>query len=232
MTSPLSDLFEQQRIENARLSGQIVALEMAVKLLFMQHPNPNALAGFYSKAIDGLLDITLATRMPEEMRDALDQARNGLLEALARRMTRDGREATTSPDVRTQRLTCATSICGGATAPARPASGAPAGGRAPRVDAIAPGSAPGSATVASSIQQTPWRHASCCACRKACASRVLPTPPAPTSVTSRCASTSAASAARSPPRPISGAGRASATGAAAARAVAASSAACRCAVKR
>ncbi|MEO5688250.1 MAG: hypothetical protein ABIR54_12900 [Burkholderiaceae bacterium] len=82
MPSPLTDLFEQQRIENARLSGQIVALEMAVKLLFIQHPNSNALAAFYSKAIDGLLDITLATRMPEEMRDALDQARNGILEAM------------------------------------------------------------------------------------------------------------------------------------------------------
>ena len=82
MTSPLTELFEQQRIENARLSGQVVALEMAVKLLFMQHPDPNALAAFYSKAIDGLLDITLATRMSEEMRDALDQARDGLLEAL------------------------------------------------------------------------------------------------------------------------------------------------------
>ena len=82
MSSPLTDLLEQQRIENARLSGQIVALEMAVKLLFIQHPNSSALAAFYSKAIDGLLDITLATRMPEEMRDALDQARNGILEAM------------------------------------------------------------------------------------------------------------------------------------------------------
>ena len=82
MTSPLADLFENQRIENARLSGQIVALEMAVKLLFIRHPDPGALADFYAKAIDELLDITLATRMPEEMRDALDQARNGLLEAL------------------------------------------------------------------------------------------------------------------------------------------------------
>ena len=82
MTSPLTELFEQQRIENARLSGQVVALEMAVKVLFIQHANPNALATFYSKAIDGLLDITLATRMSEEMRDALDQARDGLLEAL------------------------------------------------------------------------------------------------------------------------------------------------------
>ena len=87
MTSPLTELFERQRIENARLSGQVVALEMAVKLLFMQHPNPNALAAFYSKAIDGLLDLTLATRMPEEMRDALDQARNGLLEALRQQQT-------------------------------------------------------------------------------------------------------------------------------------------------
>jgi hypothetical protein len=26
----------------------------------MQHPNPNALAAFYSKAIDGLLDIMRA----------------------------------------------------------------------------------------------------------------------------------------------------------------------------
>ena len=82
MTSPLNDLFEQQRIENARLSGQIVALEMAVKLLFIQHPNPSALGAFYSKAIDGLLDITLATRMPEEMRDALDMARSGIIEAV------------------------------------------------------------------------------------------------------------------------------------------------------
>jgi len=82
MTTPLTDLLERQRVENARLSGQIVALEMAVKLLFIQHPNAQALAAFYSKAVDGLLDITLATRMPEEMRDALDQARNGLLEAL------------------------------------------------------------------------------------------------------------------------------------------------------
>jgi hypothetical protein len=87
MTSPLTELFERQRIENARLSGQVVALEMAVKLLFLQHPNPNALAAFYSKAIDGLLDLTLATRMPEEMRDALDQARNGLLEALRQQQT-------------------------------------------------------------------------------------------------------------------------------------------------
>jgi hypothetical protein len=82
MTSPLADLFENQRVENARLSGQIVALEMAVKLLFIQHPNPTGLAAVYTKAIDELLDITLATRMPEEMRDSLDQARNGILEAL------------------------------------------------------------------------------------------------------------------------------------------------------
>jgi hypothetical protein len=82
MTTPLTDLFENQRIENARLSGQIVALEMAVKLLFIQSPNPPALAAFYTRAIDELLDITLATRLPEEMRDALDQARNGILEAL------------------------------------------------------------------------------------------------------------------------------------------------------
>jgi hypothetical protein len=82
MPSPLDDLFEQQRVESARLSGQIIALEMAVKLLFIQHPNSAALAAVYSKAIDGLLDITLATRMPEEMRDSLDQARNGVLEAL------------------------------------------------------------------------------------------------------------------------------------------------------
>ena len=85
MTSSLADFLENQRIENARLSGQIVALEMAVKLLFIQHPNPTGLAALYTKAIDALLDITLATRMPEEMRDALDQARNGLLEALRAR---------------------------------------------------------------------------------------------------------------------------------------------------
>ena len=84
MTSPLAELLEKQRIENARLSGQIVALEMAVKVLFMQHPDPAALGRFYARAIDGLLDITLATRMPEEMRDALEQARNGMLEALKR----------------------------------------------------------------------------------------------------------------------------------------------------
>jgi hypothetical protein len=82
MPSSPDDRFEHQRVENARLSGQIVALEMAVKLLFIQHPDSAALAAVYSKAIDGLLDITLATRMPEEMRDSLDQARNGLLEAL------------------------------------------------------------------------------------------------------------------------------------------------------
>ena len=82
MTSPLTDFFENQRIENARLSGQIVALEMAVKLLFIQHPNPTGLAAFYTKAIDELLDITLATRMPEEMRDSLDAARHGLLEVV------------------------------------------------------------------------------------------------------------------------------------------------------
>ena len=82
MTSPLAELLEQHRIENARLSGQVVALEMAVKLLFIHHPNPRALAAVYSKAVDGLLDITLATRMPEEMRDALDAARANLLEAV------------------------------------------------------------------------------------------------------------------------------------------------------
>jgi len=85
MTSPLHDLFEQQRLENARMAGQIAALEMAVKLLFMQHPNPSALAAVYSKAVDDLLDITLATRMPEEMRDALDHARMGVLEAMRQR---------------------------------------------------------------------------------------------------------------------------------------------------
>ena len=82
MTSSLADFIENQRVENARLSGQIVALEMAVKLLFIQHPESAALAAVYTKAIDELLDITLATRMPEEMRDSLDQARNGILEAL------------------------------------------------------------------------------------------------------------------------------------------------------
>jgi hypothetical protein len=87
MTSPLHDVLEKQRVENARLAGQIVALEMAVKLLFLRHPDPAALGAFYSRAIDGLLDITLATRMPEEMRDALDQARNGLLQALRQQPT-------------------------------------------------------------------------------------------------------------------------------------------------
>ncbi len=82
MTNPIADLLEQHRIENARLSGQVIALEMAVKLLFMHHPNPPAMAAAYSKAVDGLLDITLATRMPEEMRDSLDLARNGLLEVV------------------------------------------------------------------------------------------------------------------------------------------------------
>jgi hypothetical protein len=82
MAHPLAELLENQRIENARLSGQIVALEMAVKVLFMQHPDPAGLGRFYARAIDGLLDITLATRMPEEMRDALEHARNGMLEAL------------------------------------------------------------------------------------------------------------------------------------------------------
>jgi hypothetical protein len=83
MTHPLSELLERQRADNARLAGQVVALEMAVKVLFMNHPEAARLASLYSSAIDGLLDITLATRMPEEMRDAVDQARNGLLEALA-----------------------------------------------------------------------------------------------------------------------------------------------------
>ena len=87
MASPLDDLFEQQRRENARLAGQIAALEMAVKLLFMRHPDAGALATVYSRAVDDLLDITLATRMPDEMRDALDQARQGLLEALKRNGT-------------------------------------------------------------------------------------------------------------------------------------------------
>jgi hypothetical protein len=82
MTNLLAELLEQHRIDNARLAGQVVALEMAVKLLFIHHPNPGAMAAVYSKAIDGLLDITLATRMPEEMRDALDAGRHGLLEAV------------------------------------------------------------------------------------------------------------------------------------------------------
>jgi hypothetical protein len=80
MPSLPDDPLERLRAENARLSGQIVALEMAVKLLFIQHPNPAALTALYSKAIDGLLDITLATRMPEEMRDAVDLARDGIVE--------------------------------------------------------------------------------------------------------------------------------------------------------
>ena len=82
MPSLPDDPFEQRRVDHARLSGQVIALEMAVKLLFIQHPNKIALTALYSKAIDGLLDITLATRMPEEMRDSLDMARNGILEAV------------------------------------------------------------------------------------------------------------------------------------------------------
>ena len=87
MPSPPDEPFEQQRVDAARLAGQIVALEMAVKLLFIQHPNPVALTALYSKAIDGLLDITLATRMPEEMRDAVDQARNGIVEMVRQQAT-------------------------------------------------------------------------------------------------------------------------------------------------
>ncbi|MEP6504930.1 MAG: hypothetical protein ABJD97_16435 [Betaproteobacteria bacterium] len=83
MANDLQELFERQRIDSARLAGQVVALEMAVKVLFLNHPEAARLASLYSSAIDGLLDITLATRMPEEMRDAVDQARAGLLEALA-----------------------------------------------------------------------------------------------------------------------------------------------------
>jgi hypothetical protein len=82
MPSLPDDPFEQQRVDHARLCGQVIALEMAVKLLFMQHPDKVALTALYSKAIDGLLDITLATRMPEEMRDSLDMARHGILEAV------------------------------------------------------------------------------------------------------------------------------------------------------
>jgi hypothetical protein len=83
MANDLNELFERQRIDSARLAGQVVALEMAVKVLFLNHPEAARLASLYSNAIDGLLDITLATRMPEEMRDAMDQARSGLLETLA-----------------------------------------------------------------------------------------------------------------------------------------------------
>jgi len=82
MPSLQDDAFERQRVDNARLCGQVAALEMAVKLLFIQHPNSVALTALYSKAIDDLLDITLATRMPEEMRDALDMARTGIIEAV------------------------------------------------------------------------------------------------------------------------------------------------------
>ena len=82
MPSLQDDAFERQRVDNARLCGQVAALEMAVKLLFIQHPNSVALTALYSKAIDDLLDITLATRMPEEMRDALDMARSGIIEAV------------------------------------------------------------------------------------------------------------------------------------------------------
>ncbi len=83
MSNDLKELLERQRIDSARLGGQVVALEMAVKVLFLNHPEAARLASLYSSAIDSLLDITLATRMPEEMRDAMDQARGGLLEALA-----------------------------------------------------------------------------------------------------------------------------------------------------
>lgn len=83
MTAPFNDPPETQRTEIARLSGQVLALEMAVKVLFLNHPDSARLAGLYTTAIDGLLDITIATRMPEEMRDAVDQARRGVLEVLA-----------------------------------------------------------------------------------------------------------------------------------------------------
>ncbi len=89
MTTPLADFQEQQRIENARLAGRVVALEMAVKVPFIRHPHPDELAAVYSKAIDALLDITLATRMPEEMRDALDAARDGVIEAVRTRRPAD-----------------------------------------------------------------------------------------------------------------------------------------------
>ena len=83
----MPSLPDESFADNARLSGQILALEMAVKLLFIQHPNPVALTALYSKAIDGLLDITLATRMPEEMRDAVDLARNGIVEMVRQQST-------------------------------------------------------------------------------------------------------------------------------------------------
>ena len=83
MTAPFNEPPETQRTEMARLAGQVVALEMAVKVLFLNHPESARLASLYTTAIDGLLDITLATRMPEEMRDSMDRARRGVLETLA-----------------------------------------------------------------------------------------------------------------------------------------------------
>lgn len=77
----------------------------------------------------------------------------------------------------------------------------PACGATSNVDAIACTAASGSATGASSTNQTPSGNFSAAAAAASIDSRVFPTPPGPTNVTSRCESTSVASRLVSSTRP-------------------------------
>ena len=87
------------------------------------------------------------------------------------------------------------------TAPAPPAAGIPGCSRTPSATATADGTCAGSRTGASSASHTPSANRAATRPATAPASRVLPTPPGPVTVTSRCSSSRPATSRTAAARP-------------------------------
>ena len=83
-------------------------------------------------------------------------------------------------------------------------TGRPGSGRSPSASATASGTSSGSVTAARSANQAPSGYSSATAAAISTASRVLPAPPGPTTLTSRRPPTRSASSARSAARPTKG----------------------------
>ncbi|HEX7687934.1 MAG TPA: hypothetical protein VF453_09515 [Burkholderiaceae bacterium] len=63
----------------SRQEGQIMALEIAVTALIATHPYREAVLQFFEGMSRARLDQHLATTLPEEMRDGIEQMRDQLL---------------------------------------------------------------------------------------------------------------------------------------------------------
>lgn len=70
---------EEQRIAIARLSGQAMALQIAVQALIANHPQREEVGRQIDAAIQGVLDLTLPVPVPEEALTYLDRTRADLM---------------------------------------------------------------------------------------------------------------------------------------------------------